>query len=40
MNLIAVDRAVIANPDWAKLITAHQEQQLKLFDREILKELY
>ncbi len=38
-DLIAVGRAQIANPDWAKLIEENRESQLKSYDREILSEL-
>lgn len=38
-DLIAVGRAQIANPNWANLIKAKKESELKAFDRNLLSEL-
>lgn len=38
-DLVAVGRALIANPDWVKLIASDHADQLKTYDRSILAEL-
>lgn len=38
-DLIAVGRALLANPEWAKRIREGEEAQLRTFSKEMLKEL-
>jgi 2,4-dienoyl-CoA reductase-like NADH-dependent reductase (Old Yellow Enzyme family) len=38
-DLVAVGRALIANPDWVKLVAAGQMDALKTYDRAILAQL-
>lgn len=38
-DLVAVGRALIANPDWVRLVQAGQIDQLKTYDKSILAEL-
>ncbi len=38
-DLIAVGRALIANPDWANLVREGREKELKAFDKEMLYSL-
>jgi len=38
-DLVAVGRALIANPDWVKIVQAGEIDQLKTYDKSILAEL-
>ena len=38
-DLIAVGRALIANPDWANKVKAGEMESLKTFSKELLAEL-
>tara|TARA_R110002072_G_scaffold301164_3_gene480337 strand:+ start:128787 stop:129896 length:1110 start_codon:yes stop_codon:yes gene_type:complete len=38
-DLVAVGRALIANPDWVKLVGAGEAETLKTYDRALLAEL-
>lgn len=38
-DLVAVGRALIANPDWVKLMQAGKADQIKTYDKSILAEL-
>jgi 2,4-dienoyl-CoA reductase-like NADH-dependent reductase (Old Yellow Enzyme family) len=38
-DLVAVGRALIANPDWVQLMQSGRHDELKTYDRAILAEL-
>lgn len=39
-DLVAVGRALIANPDWVKLVTSGKADQIKTYDKSLLAQLY
>lgn len=38
-DLIAVGRALIANPNWPQLIAASQHEQIRAFDKSMIATL-